>query len=69
LRDFIDSAPLWLIEESTNEVVQRSETIVIGNCSREIRDLGAAIRGPMVIGLAHALTERQPIGSYLGMCW
>jgi hypothetical protein len=60
---------LWLIEESTNEVVQESKTIVIYNCSREFRDLGAAIDGPMVIGLARALTERKPIGSYPGMCW
>jgi hypothetical protein len=60
---------LWLIEESTNEVVQESKAIVICNRSREIRDLGPAIDGPMLIGLARALTERPPLGGYPGMCW
>ncbi len=38
--------PWSLIRESTNEVIQSSGTIVIGNGLREYRDLGAALDGP-----------------------
>jgi GDP-mannose 6-dehydrogenase len=61
---------LWsLMRATTDEVIGPSETIVIGNSSKEYRDLGEALNGRMVIDLARAIPNRVSGDQYLGLCW
>jgi hypothetical protein len=54
---------------TTAEVIAASETIVIGNTSREYRDLGEALNARLIIDLARALAGRTSSAGYQGMCW
>ncbi len=61
---------LWsLMRESAAEVIHESDTVVIGNASKEYRDLGAALDGKHVIDLVRALPGRLSSEAYQGMCW
>jgi GDP-mannose 6-dehydrogenase len=61
---------LWsLMRATTAEVIAASETIVIGNTSREYRDLGEALNARLIIDLARALAGRTSSAGYQGMCW
>jgi GDP-mannose 6-dehydrogenase len=61
---------LWsLMRQTTNEVIEASEIIVIGNGSREYRDLGKALDGRFIIDLARAVSGRTSGAGYQGMCW
>jgi GDP-mannose 6-dehydrogenase len=61
---------LWsLMRATTAEVIAASETIVIGNTSREYRDLGEALNARLIIDLARALAGRTSGAGYQGMCW
>jgi GDP-mannose 6-dehydrogenase len=61
---------LWsLMRDTTAEVIAASETIVIGNTSREYRDLGEALNARLIIDLARALAGRTSGAGYQGMCW
>jgi hypothetical protein len=50
-------------------VIAASETVVIGNTSREYRDLGEALNGRLIIDLARAIGGRTSGAGYQGMCW
>jgi len=61
---------LWsLMRGSPVEVIKSSETIVIGNGSREYRELGLALDGHMVVDLARAISGRLSGSGYQGICW
>jgi GDP-mannose 6-dehydrogenase len=61
---------LWsLMRDTTAEVIAASETIVIGNTSREYRELGEALDARLIIDLARALPGRTSGAGYQGMCW
>jgi GDP-mannose 6-dehydrogenase len=61
---------LWsLMRNTTAEVIAASETIVIGNTSREYRELGEALNARLIIDLARALPGRVSGAGYQGMCW
>ena len=61
---------LWsLMRDTTAEVIAASETIVIGNTSREYRELGEALNARLIIDLARALAGRTSGAGYQGMCW
>jgi GDP-mannose 6-dehydrogenase len=61
---------LWsLMRQTTTEVIEASEIIVIGNGSREYRDLGEALDGRFIIDLARAVNGRTSGARYQGMCW
>ena len=61
---------LWsLMRQTTTEVIEASEIIVIGNGSREYRDLGKALDGRFIIDLARAVSGRTSGAGYQGMCW
>jgi GDP-mannose 6-dehydrogenase len=61
---------LWsLMRATTAEVIEPSEIIVIGNSSREYRELGEALSGRMVVDLARAIPNRVSGGPYQGLCW
>ncbi len=61
---------LWtLMRATTAEVIEPSEVIVIGNSSKEYRDLGDALNGRMVVDLARAIPNRISGNHYQGLCW
>jgi GDP-mannose 6-dehydrogenase len=61
---------LWsLMRDTTAEVIAASETVVIGNTSREYRELGEALNGRLIIDLARAIRGRTSGAGYQGMCW
>jgi GDP-mannose 6-dehydrogenase len=61
---------LWsLMRQTTTEVIEASDIIVIGNGSREYRDLGEALDGRFIIDLARAVSGRTSGAGYQGMCW
>jgi GDP-mannose 6-dehydrogenase len=61
---------LWsLMRETTQEVIASCDTVIIGNGSKEYRDLGDQLTGRMVIDLARALSGRTSSERYQGICW
>lgn len=61
---------LWsLMRDTAAEVIAASETVVIGNTSREYRDLDEELNGRLIIDLARALPGRTSGAGYQGMCW
>lgn len=61
---------LWsLMRESVAEVIGGSDTVVIGNASKEYRELGDRLDGKRIIDLVRAIPGRLSTGSYQGMCW
>jgi GDP-mannose 6-dehydrogenase len=61
---------LWtLMRDSTADVISASDIIVIGNSSKEYRELGDALEGRMVIDLARAIPNRRSSERYQGICW
>lgn len=61
---------LWSLMRATPaEVIEPSEIIVIGNSSREYRELGDALNGRMVVDLARAIPNRVSGDRYQGICW
>ena len=61
---------LWaLMRESPREVIDGSETVVIGNSSKEYRELGDALNGRIIVDLARAISGRVSGEGYQGMCW
>jgi GDP-mannose 6-dehydrogenase len=61
---------LWsLMRKTTGEVIAASDTIIIGNGSKEYRELGDALDGRMVIDLARAIAGRVSDANYQGICW
>jgi GDP-mannose 6-dehydrogenase len=61
---------LWsLMRDTTAEVIAASETVVIGNTSREYRDLDEELTGRLIIDLARALPGRTSGAGYQGTCW
>jgi GDP-mannose 6-dehydrogenase len=61
---------LWsLMRESPREVISASETVVIGNSSKEYRELGDVLNGRMIVDLARAISGRVSSERYQGMCW
>ena len=61
---------LWsLMCEDTAEVISKSDTIVIGNSSKEYQELGEALNGKMVVDLARAIKGRMSGERYQGICW
>ena len=61
---------LWsLMRESPREVIDGSETVVIGNSSKEYRELGDVLNGRIVVDLARAISGRVSGERYEGMCW
>jgi GDP-mannose 6-dehydrogenase len=71
-RDYVEREipHLWsLMRSSTREVIDASETVVIGNGSKEYRELGEALNGRMIVDLARAISGRVSGEGYQGMCW
>ena len=61
---------LWtLMRESVAEVIAASETIVIGNSSKEYRELATALGGRKIVDLARAIRGRVSDADYQGICW
>ena len=61
---------LWsLMRPSTREVLANSDTIVIGNGSKEYQEMGAELSGRMIIDLARAIKGRVSDATYQGICW
>lgn len=61
---------LWsLMRDTTGEIISASDTIVIGNTSKEYRELGDALGNNVVIDLARAISGKQSNDKYQGMCW
>lgn len=61
---------LWsLMRETTQEVIASCDTVIIGNGSKEYRELGDQLTGRMVIDLARALGGRTSSERYQGICW
>jgi GDP-mannose 6-dehydrogenase len=61
---------LWsLMRATTREVIKASETIVIGNSSKEYRELGQELDGHVIIDLARAIGNRMSDKQYQGICW
>ena len=61
---------LWsLMRESPRDVINASETVVIGNNSKEYRELGDVLNGRMIVDLARAISGRVSSERYQGMCW
>ena len=61
---------LWsLMRPSTKDVLANSDTIVIGNSSREYQELGTELDGRMIIDLARAIKGRVSGDKYQGICW
>jgi GDP-mannose 6-dehydrogenase len=61
---------LWsLMRKTTGEVIAASDTVIIGNGSKEYRELGNALDGRMVIDLARAVAGRVSGSNYQGICW
>jgi GDP-mannose 6-dehydrogenase len=71
-REFVEREipHLWsLLRPNVAEVIEASETVVIGNGSPEYRQLGAALDGRMVVDLARALSGKVSGERYQGICW
>ena len=61
---------IWtLMCPTIDEVVSQSETVVIGNGSKEFRALNGELDGRMVIDLARALSGRVSGQMYQGIAW
>lgn len=61
---------LWtLMRSATDDIIAGSDVVVIGNSSKEYRELGDRLNGRIVIDLARALAGRTSSGSYRGLCW
>ena len=61
---------LWsLMRTAVQEVIEASDTVVIGNGSKEYRELGDELNGRVVIDLARAIADRQSTQHYQGICW
>jgi GDP-mannose 6-dehydrogenase len=61
---------LWsLMREHAMDVIRDSDTVVIGNASKEYRELGASLNGKRVIDLVRAVPERLSSEDYQGMGW
>jgi GDP-mannose 6-dehydrogenase len=61
---------LWsLMRDTTSEVIDSGDIVVIGNSSKEYRNLGAALDGKIVIDLARAVSGRTSGSDYHGICW
>jgi GDP-mannose 6-dehydrogenase len=61
---------IWtLMRERIEDVLDVSDTVVIGNGSQEFRALNGELDGRMVIDLARALAGRTSGASYQGICW
>lgn len=61
---------LWtLMRPTTDEVIDGSEIVVIGNTSPEYRLLGERLAARPVVDLARALAGQVSGGNYIGMCW
>ena len=57
------------MRDNTGEVTAQSDTVVIGNTSKEYQTLGAALDGRMIIDLARAIRGRVSDSKYQGICW
>jgi GDP-mannose 6-dehydrogenase len=73
-RDYIEREipHIWtLVRGSVNEVVEGSETVIVGNSSGEFRGIEGQIRdGQTVIDLVRIFGPRSSDGaSYQGICW
>lgn len=61
---------LWtLMREHATDVIRDSDTVVIGNASKEYRELGANLEGKRIIDLVRAMPERLSSEGYQGMGW
>ncbi len=61
---------LWsLMHETIEGVLGHAETVVIGNGSREFRQLSGVLGHQMVIDLARAFDKRPSDKTYQGICW
>jgi GDP-mannose 6-dehydrogenase len=61
---------LWsLMRDSPKEVIDTSDTVVIGNTSKEYQALGSALDGCLVVDLARAIKDRVSDAKYQGICW
>jgi hypothetical protein len=57
------------MREHATDVIRDSDTVVIGNGSKEYRELGAHLDGKRVIDLVRAVPERLSSEAYQGMGW
>jgi GDP-mannose 6-dehydrogenase len=61
---------LWSLMRTTVQgVIEACDTVVIGNTSKEYRELGDELNGRLVIDLARAIPSRQSTKDYQGICW
>jgi GDP-mannose 6-dehydrogenase len=61
---------LWsLMRESVADVIRESETVVIGNGSKQYRDLGGQMAGKQVVDLVRAIPGKVSTQAYQGLCW
>jgi GDP-mannose 6-dehydrogenase len=61
---------LWsLMRDTTTEVLAKSDTVVIGNSSKEYQDMREELDGRMVVDLARAIKGRVSDSKYQGICW
>lgn len=61
---------LWsLMRSATDDIIAGSDVVVIGNSSKEYRELGDRLNGRIVIDLARAISGKASAGSYHGLCW
>ncbi len=61
---------IWsLVTDNVDTLLARSETIVIGNRTREVEKMSEAFGGRMVIDLARAFEPSAAPSRYEGLCW
>ena len=51
------------------DVIAASDTIVVGNASKEFAALGSDLEGRMVVDLARTFGQKTSGGRYAGISW
>ena len=61
---------LWsLMRSTTDDVIAGCDVVVIGNSSKEYRELGDRLDGRIVVDLARAVPRKTSSEKYRGLCW
>ena len=61
---------LWsLMRSTTDDVIAGCDVVVIGNSSKEYRELGDRLDGRIVVDLARAIPRKTSSEKYRGLCW
>ena len=61
---------LWsLMRSTTDDVIAGCDVVVIGNSSKEYRELGDRLDGRIVVDLARVVPGKTSSEKYRGLCW